>query len=233
MKTNNKKSLRIEHLLTCEPQTVRQEIAFAEWKRNGNHLVLNGSAGTGKTFMALYLALETVLDKSNTINKIHLVRSVVPTREVGFLPGTINEKLSPYMAPYQFICADLFDQGDAFEVLTEAEVIEFHSTSFIRGLTFDDSIIIVDEMQNCTFHELDSILTRVGENTRVIFCGDYYQSDFVKQADKEGIKKFIKIVENLSKFSIIEFEWSDIVRSAFVRDYIMTKEMLERSEYVK
>jgi len=229
MKNKNVKNLRIEHLSTCEPQSVRQEVAFAEWKRNGNHLVLNGSAGTGKTFIALYLALETVLDKSNTINKIHLIRSVVPTREVGFLPGTINEKLSPYITPYRIICADLFENPEAFELLNDSNVIEFHSTSFIRGLTFDDSIIVVDEMQNCTFHELDSILTRVGENSRVIFCGDYYQSDFVREKDKEGIKKFIEIVYNLNRFSIIEFDWSDIVRSAFVRDYIMTKEMLERN----
>lgn len=227
MKNNNVKNLRIDHLITCEPQTTKQEIAFYEWKKNGNNMVMSGSAGTGKTFTALYLALETVLDKSTMQDKIHLVRSVVPTREVGFLPGSMEEKLQPYTAPYADICSTLFENGEAFNLLVEKGVIEFHSTSFIRGMTFDNAVIVVDEMQNCNFHELDSIVTRVGENSRVIFCGDYYQSDFSKGKDREGILKFMEILDNLNRFATIEFGWSDIVRSDFVRDYIMTKEMLQ------
>lgn len=228
-KQQNNRKLRIDDLQTFEAITKNQKLAREAWKQEKHHLVLNGSAGTGKTFTALYLALEDVLDKSTPWGKIHIIRSVVPTREVGFLPGTIEEKLFPYVAPYIAICEELFDQSGAYQNLIENGVIEFHSTSFIRGTTFDDSIIIVDEMQNLTFHELDSVITRVGLDTRIIFCGDYYQSDFVKNGDKEGLNQFLKIVELLNNFSIIEFKWQDIVRSNFVRDYIMTKEMMERT----
>ena len=227
MRNSNVKNLKIDHLITCEPQTIKQEAAHYDWKRNNYNLVLSGSAGTGKTYTALYLALEQVMNKSTPYDQLHLIRSVVPTREVGFLPGTIEEKLQPYTAPYKAICSELFECRDAYDLLVEKGTIEFHSTSFIRGLTFDNSIILVDEMQNCNFHELDSIITRVGENSRIIFCGDYYQSDFLKVKDKDGVLQFMKILDNLNRFATIEFGWSDIVRSDFVRDYIMTKEMME------
>ena len=220
--------IKIEHLNTFDPITQHQREAREAWKKDGDHLVLNGCAGTGKTFTALYLALEDVLDKGTPWEKIQIVRSVVPTRDVGFLPGSLEEKLSPFSAPYVGICSELFDNQGAYERLVEQGVIEFSSTSFIRGNTFDSTIIIVDEMQNMTFHELDSVITRVGVDSRIIFCGDYYQSDFTKETDKQGLKRFLQIVELLKHFSIIEFDWSDIVRSDFVRDYIMTKEMVER-----
>lgn len=227
-KIPNQRKIRIDDLLTYEPITDNQRIARSAWKEDGDHLVLNGAAGTGKTFSAMYLALEDVLDKSTPWEKIHIVRSVVPTREVGFLPGTIEEKLYPYVAPYIAICNELFDTDTAYERLSDQGIIEFHSTSFIRGTTFDSSIILVDEMQNLTFHELDSVITRVGLDSRIIFCGDYYQSDLPNEKDRQGINNFIQIVELLKKFSIIEFGWQDIVRSDFVRDYIMTKEMYNR-----
>lgn len=219
--------LRIDDLLTCEPMTGKQKDAFDAWKRDGDNLVLSGSAGTGKTFTAFYLALESVLDKGTPWDKIHVIRSVVPTREMGFLPGTIEEKLEPYILPYKGICAEMFDAPDVWNNLVQAGVVEFHSTSFIRGTTFDDAIIIVDEMQNCNFHELDSVITRVGLNTRIIFSGDYLQSDFQWDNERRGILKFLDILEMMKNFSIVEFGWDDIVRSDFVRDYIMTKEMYE------
>jgi predicted ribonuclease YlaK len=223
-KQDTNRRLRIEDLLTFDPLTANQSLAREAWK-DGDHLVLNGSAGTGKTFTALYMALQDVLDKSTPWERIHIIRSVVPTREVGFLPGTAEEKLLPFITPYIAICDDLFDQGGAYTSLVEQKIVEFHSTSFIRGTTFDNAIIIVDEMQNLTFHELDSVVTRVGLDSRIMFAGDYYQSDFVKQGDRNGINEFIKIIEVMKDFSIIEFGWQDIVRSDFVRDYIMTKEM--------
>ena len=216
--------IKIEDLLTFDPLTDNQQKARDCWKE-GDHLVLNGSAGTGKTFTALYLALQDVLDKSTPWDKVHLIRSVVPTREVGFLPGTAEEKLLPFITPYISICDTLFEQGGAYSKLVEQKAIEFHSTSFIRGTTFDNAIIIVDEMQNLTFHELDSVVTRLGLESRIIFAGDYYQTDFVKAGDKKGIIEFLEIIELMKDFSIIEFGWQDIIRSDFVRDYIMTKEM--------
>lgn len=222
---NRPQTLKIDHLLTYEPLTLNQEICFDEW-RAGSNLLMYGTAGTGKTFIGFYLALEDVMDKANLQDTLIVVRSVVPTREIGYLPGTLEEKLSAYTTPYKPICADLFEDGEAYDKLVNQGKLQFMSTSHIRGITIDNAVILVDECQNLTFHELDSIITRVGHNTRIIFCGDYRQTDFTKEQDKGGIKAFIDILEQLKHFDCIEFNWKDIVRSDFVRDYIMTKEML-------
>ena len=212
--------------IDIKPITKHQEETFSAWNI-GDNLVLNGSAGTGKTFMSLYLGLNEVFGKSSH-KKLVIIRSVVPTRDLGFLPGTVEEKLSAFETPYQQMCTELFKDKNSYETLKTKHQIEFLSTSYIRGTTFNDSILIIDECQNLTFHELDSIITRVGHNCRIIFCGDFYQSDFKQAKDKAGIIEFINIIEHLNSFSVIEFDWKDIVRSDFVRDYIMTKEMLEK-----
>jgi len=223
---NNSLTVRIDDLLQYDPITENQKIAFDAWEDNDN-LVLAGTAGTGKTFIALYMALEELLDpKESFFRRIVIIRSVVPTRDIGFLPGTVDEKKDMYNIPYKNICAELFGDVGAYNKLTTARQIDFESTSFIRGSTFDDSIIIVDEMQNLTFHELDTVITRVGRNSKIIFCGDYKQSDFKFQDEKDGLFKFIAILEQMKNFSVIQFGWDDIVRSGMVRDYIMTKEML-------
>ena len=145
---------------------------------------------------------------------------------MGFLPGDAEKKEESYIKPYIKLISEICDDNGAWNKLITHKDVRFESTSFLRGLTFDDSIILVDEMQNLSFHELDSVITRVGENTRIIFCGDYYQSDFTKSSDKNGIITFLKIIEQMKDFGVVNFTWADIVRSDFVRDYIMTKEML-------
>jgi phosphate starvation-inducible protein PhoH and related proteins len=222
---NKPQVLKIDHLMTVEPMTTNQEVVFTAWDE-GNHIVMSGTAGSGKTFLGLYLALEDVLDKGNEWQKVVVCRSVVPTREIGFLPGTLEEKIEAYTGPYRQICTELFDDKEAYDKLVKQGVVEFVSTSHIRGTTFNDTIIVVDEMQNLTFHELDSIITRVGQNCKIIFCGDYYQSDFTKTGDKQGILQFMEILELMKRFTVVEFGWADIVRSDFVRDYIMTKELV-------
>lgn len=223
-------ALKIEHLITVQPMTLSQEVVFTAWD-DGSHIVMSGSAGSGKTFVAMYLALEDVLDKKNSDwEKVVICRSIVPTREIGFLPGSLDEKIDAYTAPYRQICTELFDDKGAYDKLVKQGVVEFVSTSHIRGTTFNDCIIVVDEMQNLNAHELDSIITRVGKNCKILFCGDYYQSDFVKTGDKQGIIHFMKILELMKMFTVVEFTWADIVRSDFVRDYIMTKEMLTREK---
>jgi predicted ribonuclease YlaK len=221
------KKIKIEQLQTFGPLTTNQEKVYEAWK-GGNHLVLNGSAGTGKTFSAMYLAFGDVLNKSTPYEEVRVIRSIVPTRDVGFMPGTIEEKLSLYNGPYKQICSQLFEQADAYDKLIEQKEIAFESTSYLRGMTFDNSIVIVDEMQNLSFHELDSVITRLGTDSKIIFCGDFYQSDFQRDKEKAGIKEFISIVEQLRNFTQIEFTWEDIVRGDLVRDYIMTKELLQR-----
>ena len=218
--------LRLEDMEEIEPVNRNQKKAFEAFD-SGDSLVLAGSAGTGKTFIALSLALEDVLDKETWYDKVVVVRSIVPTRDIGYLPGDEEEKKDAYTSPYRSICAELFQNADAWTKLKTAGTVQFMSTSFIRGLTISNAIIVLDEMQNLTFHELDSIITRVGDNCKFIMCGDYYQSDFTKETDKTGILKFLSIIEQLRNFTVVEFGWEDIVRSDFVRDYIMTKEMLK------
>lgn len=226
MTKNNTLTVRLDDLMEYEPITENQKLAFEAWDDDDN-LVLAGSAGTGKTFIAMYMALEDLLDPNSYYRKIIIIRSAVPTRDIGFLPGSADEKKLMYMIPYKNICTELFNDKSAWNKMLSAKQVEFESTSFIRGATFDDSIIIVDEMQNLNFHELDSVITRVGKNSKIIFCGDYRQTDFRFADEKEGIFKFMKIMEQMRDFSIINFGWDDIVRSGLVRDYIMTKEMLE------
>jgi phosphate starvation-inducible PhoH-like protein len=218
--------LKIEHLAKIDPLTDNQSKAFHAYHKDRN-LILSGSAGTGKTFLSMFLALREVLEGKGPYKKVVIVRSIVPTRDIGFLPGDEQEKKEVYMLPYIDICQELFGVRDAFERLFENGQIEFLTTSFIRGTTLNNCIIILDEMQNCVFRELDTVITRVGNNAKFIMCGDYYQSDFDKDKDKQGIVNFMKIVDSMNSFTHIEFQWPDIVRSDFVRDYIVTKETLK------
>lgn len=219
--------IKLEDMIEVEPLTPNQVRAFKAYEQNKS-LVLAGSAGTGKTFMALSLALEDVLDKETGYDKLVIVRSIVPTRDIGFLPGNEEEKKDAYTGPYRSAFAELFEDPEAWEKLKNSHKVEFLSTSFIRGMTLQNSVVVIDEMQNLNFHELDSVITRIGQNCKFIMCGDYYQSDFDKDRDRNGILKFLEIIEQLRNFEVIEFTWEDIVRSDFVRDYIMTKEMLEK-----
>lgn len=217
--------VRFEDMKKIDPQTENQSSVFDSWD-DGDNIVLAGSAGTGKTFLAMYLALESVLTRDTPYHRVIIVRSVVPVRDMGFLPGTLEEKKEVFETPYKSICNELFNDPKSYNKMINNNTIEFTTTSYIRGMTIDNAIIVVDEMQNLNFHELDSVVTRVGENCRIIFSGDYYQSDFTNESDRQGIQRFLRIVEQLKNFSVITFNWHDIVRSDFLRDYIMTKELL-------
>jgi len=216
------KRVRIDDLLTFAPKTENQDKTYKSYKENKN-LVLHGLAGTGKTFISLYLALEEVLDKSTDPTDIFIVRSIVSTRDIGFLPGDEQEKVSIYEAPYRSICSELFNVPDAYESLKAQGTIKFISTSFVRGITINKSVVIVDECQNLNFHELDSIITRVGQNSRIIFCGDYTQTDLTRENDRKGILKFMEILSHIKEFETVEFMIDDIVRSDFLKSYIIAK----------
>ena len=223
-----KKPIGNTYLLDIEPITDNQKKLFDSYAE-GKHLVAYGTAGTGKTFISLYNALSDVLDESTPYERIYLVRSLVSTREIGFLPGDHEDKADIYQIPYKNMVKYMFQMPtDAdFEMLygnlKAQETIKFWSTSFIRGTTLDNAIVIVDEFQNLNFHELDSIITRVGENSRIIFCGDASQTDLVKTNDRNGIHDFLNILRKMPSFDIIEFGIDDIVRSGLVKEYIIAK----------
>jgi predicted ribonuclease YlaK len=221
---SNHLKLRIDDLRTFDPLTQNQKLFFDAYKRGDYFVALHGVAGTGKTFCALYKAIEEVMDKSNPFNKIIVVRSAVQSRDMGYLPGDVNEKMEIYQQPYVQICDTLFGRKDAWDRLEEQGYIQFISTSFIRGMSFDNAIIIVDEMQNLTFEEVDTVMTRVGHMSKIIWCGDYRQTDLNKKKnDMSGILKFLDIAQHMKSFTRIEFTVDDIVRSSLVKDYIVAK----------
>ena len=223
-----KKPLGSGYLVDIEPLNNNQKQLFKSYKE-GKHLVAYGVAGTGKTFISLYNAINDVLSDGTPYEHIYLVRSLVATREIGFLPGDHEDKADIYQIPYKNMVKYMFQMpSDAdFEMLygnlKAQDTIKFWSTSFLRGTTLDNSIVIVDEFQNLNFHEMDSIITRVGENTRIIFCGDASQSDLIKTNDRNGIVDFMNILRKTNSFDIIEFGIDDIIRSGLVKEYLIAK----------
>ena len=223
-----KKPINTDMMRDIEPLTDNQKKLFESYK-NGKNLVAYGAAGTGKTFITLYNALQDVLDPNTPYDKVYIVRSLVATREIGFLPGDHEDKSWLYQLPYKAMVKYMFDmRTDAdFQMLygnlKAQDTIDFWSTSFIRGTTFDKAIIIVDEFQNLNYHELDSIMTRVGEDTKIMFCGDATQTDLIKQNERNGIGDFMKILRIMPSVDLIEFGVDDIVRSGLVKEYILAK----------
>ena len=223
-----KKPINQNYFLDVNPITENQELFFKEWSEDKN-LFAYGAAGTGKTFIALYLALKDVMDEEKPYDKVYIVRSLVSTREIGFLPGTHEDKSELYQVPYKNMVRSMFHMPDQnsfdalYENLKHQETISFWSTSFLRGTTLDDAIIIVDESQNLNFHELDSIMTRVGQDSKIVFCGDIKQADLVRTNERNGILDFQRILQNMEEFSEIEFGVGDIVRSGLVKSYIISK----------
>ena len=223
-----KKPINQTYFLDVNPITENQQLFFDEWGK-GKNLFAFGAAGTGKTFIALYLALKDVIDEDSFYDKVYIVRSLVSTREIGFLPGTHEDKSELYQIPYRNMVRHMFEMPDdtSFDMLYEnlktQETISFWSTSFLRGTTLDNAIIIVDECQNLNFHELDSIMTRVGQDSKIMFCGDINQSDLTRTNERNGILDFQRVLENMDEFSTVEFGINDIVRSGLVKSYLISK----------
>lgn len=222
-------------LKTVNPKTENQQKTFDAYD-NGQHLILHGAPGTGKTFLSLYLALYDLFEyQQNSYEKIIVIRSAQPSKEIGFLPGKESDKMVNYQAPYKSICSELFNRGDAYEILKQKQLIEFQSTSFLRGTTIDDSIVILDEAQNLSYMELKTVLTRIGENSRIIICGDILQDDLTSSRYNQmsGLTQAMKVFAQVPSISHIEFTVDDIVRSGFVKEFIIAEcELFDRSKIV-
>ena len=228
-KVKRRQPINTDNMVRVEPLTENQKRIFKAWDE-GKNLFIYGAAGTGKTFCALYKGLYDCLKATPSYDQVYLVRSLVATREIGFLPGDHEDKSSLYQIPYKNMVKYMFELGNDqdFEMLYGAlkaqETIKFWSTSFLRGVTLDNSVVIIDEMQNLNFHELDSIITRVGENTRIVFCGDAMQSDLQRDKEKNGIHDFMRILEVMpNDFEMVEMGVDDICRSGLVRNYLIAK----------
>mgnify|MGYP001361868172 FL=1 len=226
-----KKEISSSDLVEVKPITDNQKLVFESYKKGLNQFLF-GCAGTGKTFVSLYLGLRDVLKNETAYERVVVVRSLIPTREIGFLPGDEEDKAALYQVPYSNMVQFMFKQPNeqAFSMLYDRLKAQgsfyFLSTSFLRGLTFDNSIIIVDECQNLNFHELDTIITRVGQDSKIIFCGDFMQTDLTKMNERNGLHDFLRILEEMKQFNCVEFDIGDIVRSGFVRDYLIQKTKL-------
>ena len=228
MATKKSKEIDASTMVSVKPITDTQKVVFETWKKEKNQFLF-GAAGTGKTFVSLYLALNDIFNLKTKYDNVVLVRSLIPTRDIGFLPGDEEDKSALYQVPYQNMVQFMFEMpneqafNSLYDRLKGQGSLFFLSTSFLRGLTFDNSIIIVDECQNLNFHELDTIITRVGQDSRIIFCGDFDQSDLVKHNEKNGLHDFLRILEEMEEFNCSEFTIGDIVRSGFVRSYLINK----------
>jgi len=228
--SNRNKEMEIKEKLNFTlrkvvPLTDNQKSTFEGYEDHQN-LLLIGTAGTGKSFLSIYLGMQDIMERK-TYNKMVIVRSVVPTRDMGFLPGSNKEKSKVYEAPYYSIFAELFGRGDSYEYLKNKNVVEFMTTSFVRGITINDCIMIVDEFQNMTAGELHSIFTRIGKNCRVIFAGDIKQNDINGRKEESGFKDFFKVINRMDDFYVIEFNRNDVVRGPLVKAYIIAREDLE------
>lgn len=224
---SNSLKIKLDHMVTIEALTPNQEKFFEIYKRGGYFTFLLGSPGVGKTMIAMAKAIEDVLDKSSTFKQLVVVRSTVSTRDQGFLPGTIEEKSEIYELPYKEIAQTLFNRTDAWSRLKEQGYARFIPSSYIRGISIDDSIVLVDEVQNMTWGELSSIIGRVGHRSKIIFAGDKFQNDLTRQKnDVSGLDEFLRVAKTMDEFEAVYFTPDDIVRSSLVKSFIVACDKL-------
>jgi len=224
---SNSLKIKLDHLKTFDALTENQQKFFDAYKRGDYFIGLFGSPGVGKTFLAMYRGLEEVLDRTNPFKQIVVVRSAVQVRDQGFVPGSLDEKMEIYETPYKEISETLFGRSDAWDRLKEQGHARFISTTAIRGISIDDAIILVDESQSMTFHELSSVISRVGHRSKIIFIGDLKQNDLIKSKnDVSGLKEFLNVARHMDEFSEITFTPDDIVRSSLVKSFIVACDKL-------
>lgn len=220
----NQKTFSVHDMVNVKPLTKNQQLTFHLYSE-GYSLILNGFAGCGKTFMAIYLALNELLDPESPYEKLLIVRSASPTKQQGFLPGTLEEKQAIFEMPYPPIFDKLFKKKNQYKFMKEAGLVEFESTSYMRGVTLDNTIVIFDEVSSATYHEISTIITRLGKDAKLIFCGDTLQNDLVYDRNlQSGYEKFISIANMMPDFRAVHFKVDDCVRSDFVKSFLVAEQ---------
>lgn len=216
-----RKTFHLKDLEQIQPKNKNQELAFQLWQRDQvDCLALTQQAGVGKTLLAMYFALESVLDESTPFEKVVVIRSAVQGRDIGFLPGSEEEKNAQYEEPYSQACDFLFPWKNSYLSLKKAGKLEFRNTSFLRSINLEKSVVVLDESQNCTFGELMTGITRVANRSKFILCGDYNQNDlYRKNNDVSGLLKFLEVYRNMRDVNCgeVRFELEDIVRSGIAK----------------
>jgi len=220
----DKKTWSLHDLRRVFPITESQKELYTSYI-NGYNVCAAGSAGTGKSYLALYLAFDDILNADTQCDHVIIVRSAVPTRNIGFKPGTTEEKLAEYETPYIDICTDLFRRKSTYGDMKKANLLTFVDTSCIRGQTWNDAVVIIEEVENMNFHEINSVMTRIGKNSKVIITGDIKQTDLLSSnKDTSGMVEALRVLERIPSFKTVQFTRNDIVRSGFVRDWIIAVE---------
>lgn len=228
----NRRTISLDVLQKMHPLTENQAKLFESYE-NGKNILAHGSPGTGKTHVLLYNALKDVLNERTPYDKIILLRSTVQSLDIGFVPGSVNEKIAPFESPYKHMVKSMFELSteEEFEMiyglLKSEKIIDFMCVSFLRGTTFDNCILIVDECQNMNYHQLSTVITRVGQDSKIFFAGDSRQSDLTKQSERKGFIDFAKVLERMESFDLIKFEIEDVVRSGIVKQFLIAEHELE------
>lgn len=221
-----KKDILFDNLRQFKALTENQKLAYDGYKQ-GTNLCITGYAGTGKTYIALSLALEEL--ESLEKYRIAIYRSSVASRDIGFLPGTEAEKMEVYEKPYTCIINQLLGRDDAYGILKTKRQVTFESTSFLRGITLDNTIVIVDEAQNMDDGEINTLMTRLGKNSKVIICGDIRQNDLA--FNKSGLGFLKKVLTKMPNyFTMVDMQQDDIVRSGFVKQWIIAVEEMRKHD---
>ena len=220
-----------EFLTLKDVKLTPKQQAFVNVIKKNKITICAGPAGSAKTFSALFSAITSL--KKKEIEKIVLCKPIITVQDkdkIGFLKGSLEEKLQPYIASFESNMIDMIDEKDV-KMLFENKTVEFKPVEYIRGTTLKNSCIIVDEFQNFTLEQLMAIVTRLGKNSTMVFIGDVKQADIAKK--NVAVSVFKLILSNIDEIGFFDFDKTDIVREPIIMKIIDNYEKLVEDGTIK